>query len=219
VAEHASRIDLRANPDADLTAVADHMRAGGLVAYPTETVYGFGSVASSAGVEALQALKRRETGKPFIVLIDSAAAAADLRWTEDAQELAGIFWPGAVTLVLGDPKGVFPSGLQGGGDSVAVRVSPQPVVRRLIEAVGEPITSTSANVTGGPPARSGTAVMNVLEELGRPDVLLLDAGTLPESGPSTIIDCTTATPTVLREGTVPLSRLRCAVPEIHEQDK
>ncbi len=91
------------------------------------------------------------------------------------------------------------------------------MVRRVIDTVGGPLVSTSANTSGGEPARSGSEVVELLTRLGRGDVIVLDAGTLPESEPSTIIDCTTALPVVLRQGSVPVGRLRCAIPEIHEQ--
>ena len=216
VAEALRRIDLRVDPDADLSAVGEHLKRGGVVAYPTETVYGLGSLPSEQGIRNLRDLKGRTDEKPFILLVESAEAVQELDWTEEARELASVFWPGAVTLVLSDPRGFFPEGAHGTDSSVAVRRSPQVAVARLIAEVGGPITSTSANIGGSTPARSGSEVMELLRRCGRTDVIVLDAGTLPESAPSTIIDCTTHPPTVLREGSVPVGRLRCAIPEIHE---
>ena len=141
-----------------------------------------------------------------------------LAWTDEARELASIFWPGAVTLVLRDPRGIFLEGVRSVDGTVAVRVSPQPIVGRLLERLGVPLTSTSLNEPGDEPARSGTEAADVIERLGRSDVWLLDGGTLPESRSSTIIDCASGTPTVLREGAVPVGRLRCVIPEIHGND-
>jgi len=141
---------------------------------------------------------------------------ASLRWSEEARELARIFWPGAVTLVLADPAGIFPPGVRNSAGGVAVRVSPHPLVGVLLEELGAPLTSTSANAPGEPPARSGAEAARAAEALGAgQEMLVLDAGTLPASGPSTIVDCTGARPVVVREGSVPLQRLRCALPDIH----
>ena len=213
-----TRVDLRADPDADLETTVRHLRADGVIAYPTETVYGFGSTLSSKGIAAVKNLKSRGEEKPIIVLIGAMEQVAGLVWTDAARELAKIFWPGAVTLVLADPQGVFPKGVHNQDGGVAVRLSPQPVVRRLIAALDGPLTSTSVNGPGERPARSGSEAADVIRRMGRSDVHVLDAGTLPDSLSSTIIDCTGVTPTVLREGSVPVGRLRCAIPEIHGQD-
>jgi len=210
-------VDARwALPDeTNLDEVAQHVRDGGVVAYPTETVYGFGGVCTPEAVARVMALKRRAEDKPLLVLVESAAAVADLEWSLEATELAGIFWPGALTLVLRDPRGIFPPGIRSEAGAVAVRVSPHPWVRVLLRAVGEPITSTSANPPGSPPARTGSEAARAAELLGAgSDVLVLDAGELEPSEPSTIIDCTSTRPAVVREGSVPVGRLRCVLPEI-----
>jgi len=215
VPELVCRTDLRGDPEADLTQVVAHLERDGVIAYPTETVYGFGSLLTPSAIRNVHELKARERAKPLIALVPSATSVEALAWTDEARELASIFWPGAVTLVLRDPRGIFVEGVRSVDGTVAVRVSPQPIVERLLERVGEPLTSTSLNEPGEEPARSGTEAREVIERLGCGDVWLLDGGTLPESGPSTIIDCTSGTPTVLREGTVPVGRLRCVIPEIH----
>jgi len=212
----ARRVDLRAHPEADLGEVVAHVRSGGLVAYPTETVYGLGGLCDPDAVRRLQRLKGRTADKPIGVLVESADAVDGLRWSEAARELADIFWPGSVTLVLEDPSGIFPEGVRSRLTSgVGVRVSPHPVVARLLAAVAAPLTSTSLNVPGRPPAASGDAAIEVLEDLGGTDVWVLDVGRLPPSGPSTVVDCTGPEPIVIREGTVPVGRLRCVLPGIH----
>lgn len=212
------RIDLRGEPDADLTGVVAHLAAGGVIAYPTETVYGLGSACVDAGVRRVRALKRREAAKPLIALVASADAVAGLAWTDAARSLASIFWPGALTLVLGDPAGLFPDGVRDPLlGTVGVRVSPHPLVARLVATLGAAVTSTSLNPRGGPPAASGDDAVRVVRALGGDDVWVLDAGALPPSGPSTIVDCTGPEPVVVRAGTVPVERLRCAIPEIHER--
>lgn len=209
------RIDLRVDPEAPLGPALAHLRSGGVVAYPTETVYGFGATLSDSGIAAMRRLKSRPPDKPFIVLVADAGEVEALAWTEQARELAVSFWPGAVTLVLQDPDAAFPDAVRSPSGAVAVRVSPHPVVRRLLEELGEPITSSSVNEPRQEPVRSGDDLQGVVERLGDADVIVLDAGTLPESGPSTIIDCSGPNPVVLREGTVPVGRLRCVLPEIH----
>ncbi len=202
--------------DVDLDAVAAHVRAGGLLAYPTETVYGFGSTADEASVERVRALKRRDAHRPLLLLVRDAADVDGLVWTDAARALADVFWPGALTLVLSDPRGAFPAGVRNAQGGVAVRVSPHPLLGPLLDHVGGPLTSTSANAPGMEPARSGEDAMRAAEALGAgPDMLVLGAGTLPPSSPSTIVDCTGRVPFVLRSGSVPLTRLRCALPEIH----
>jgi len=200
----------------DLAPVAEHLRSDGLIAYPTETVYGFGGLCAPGPVDRLRDLKRRAEDRPLLVLVPSAAAAAGLRWTDEAHELASVFWPGAVTLVLADPGRLFPDGVRSAEGTVAVRVSPHPLVAALLELLPTPLTSTSANAPGGPPATSAPDARRAAVELGAgPEMLVMDGGPLPPSGPSTIVDCSGPLPVVVREGTVPLGRLRCVLPGIH----
>ena len=214
----ARTLDLRESPEADLSEVVAHLRQGGVIAYPTETVYGIGGACTPDAVAALRALKGRAADKPLLALVRDAQAVADLEWSSDARELASIFWPGSVTLVLGDPGERFPVGVRDkAAGTVGVRVSPHPVASRLVAELGGPLTSTSLNVPGEPPVTSGTEAREILERLGASDVWLLDAGTLPPSAPSTVVDCTGDAPVVLRAGAVPLDRLRCAIPETHER--
>lgn len=209
------RLDLRGAPfeGSLVQRVVAHLEDGGLVAYPTETVYGFGAAPDPAGVAAVARLKEREPRKPFIVLLPHADGAEELAWTPEARELARLFWPGALTLVLGDPRGRFPPGIRSAEGTVAVRVSPHPVARALLEAWGRPLISTSVNAPGQGAAHSGEEALAVSRTLGADQrLLVLDAGTLPPSEPSTVVDCTAGEPRVLRHGSVPLERLRCALP-------
>lgn len=209
-------IDLRADPDADLSEVVRHLRSGGAVAYPTETVYGLGALCTDAGVRTVREVKRRSEDKPFIALVESRDVVSALSWTPDASDLTDIFWPGSLTVVLSDPDRTFPSGVRDERTgTVAVRVSPHPIAARLVRELGEPLISTSLNLPGEPPVTSGGAAGEILDRMGADDVWLLDGGALPPSGPSTVVDCSSDRPVVLREGAVPLGRLRCALPEVH----
>ncbi len=208
-------LDVRSVADADLSDVVAHLRSDGVIAYPTETVYGLGGACTPDAVRAVRRLKGRADGKPLLALVEAADAVEELRWTPEARELAGIFWPGSVTLVLDDPAETFPPGVRSAEGSVGVRVSPHPLVARLLSLFGGPLTSTSLNEPGAPPVPSGVEAREVLERLGAGGVVLLDGGVLPTSGPSTVVDCTGSAPVVLREGAIPTARLRCAIPEIH----
>lgn len=213
------RLDVRGQQpeDVELAPVIGHLREGGLLAYPTETVYGFGSLVQEGPVGRLRELKRRTGEKPLLLLVPGPEAVPTLRWTDEARELADVFWPGAVTLVLADPDETYPPGVRGPDGTVAVRQTSHPLAGRLADELGEPLTSTSANVPGEPAASTGEAARDAARGVGAgPDMWILDAGALAPSDPSTIVDCSVSPPRVLRPGATPVSRLRCALPEIHD---
>jgi len=196
------------------------LRAGRPLIHPTETVYGVGSNLSEAGVKAVRRAKGRSGQKSVLALIPGIHVVEGLAWTDEARELARIFWPGAVTLVLNDPDETFPAGVRSPAGTVAIRHSSHPIAMALVDALGAPMTSTSANRPGEPPARTSEEALAFSRALAEEDPAgvmpphFVDAGDLPESLPSTVIDCTETTPRVLREGAVPLNRLRCVLPEI-----
>lgn len=195
-------------------AVAAHLRAGGLIAYPTETVYGLGCALHEPALGTLSRLKRRDGAKPFLLLVLNAGQAPDLTWTDAGRALAGSFWPGPLTLVLAARPGAYPDAVVA-DSNVAIRATPHPGVRALLRALGGPITSTSANAPGRAPATDGAQVRSVLETLGSPEAWwLLDAGTLPPSPASTIVDCTGSRPRIVRAGAIPVKHLRDVVEEI-----
>jgi len=200
-----------------LSEVANHLVAGGLVALPTETVYGFGCVPEGPPLFELQRMKDRDPEKPFLLLIPGVEAVPDLEWAPEALELAKVFWPGPLTLILGDPKGRFPTGIRGSDGGVAVRVSPHPLAKAVVETLDRPMVSTSANFPGGLPALTAREAFEAAKGLGaRENLWVLDGGPLSPSDPSTIIDCTGPEPTVRRVGAIPVNRLRCVLPEVHE---
>ena len=199
----------------ELDPVVEHLRWGGVAAYPSETVYGFGGLPTPAALAALGRLKPRGDDRPFLLLIPAPEAVAELSWTEAARELASVFWPGALTLVLADPSNSFPPGVRGPAGGVAVRVSSHSVTRALVERLGEPMTSTSANAPGAAPALSADEALAVARIMGMDDLWVVDAGRLAPSAASTVLDCTTETPVVLRAGATPVHRLRCVLPVIH----
>jgi L-threonylcarbamoyladenylate synthase len=186
--------------------IVEHLRAGGLIAYPTETVYGFGSLVRDDAVTALAALKARDPTKPFLLLIREATDIPELQWTVSARILAERFWPGPLTLVLRVREG-FRSRILSSEGTVAVRATAHESVRALLEVLREPITSSSANLPGAPPATNADEAAAVLDELGRPDVLVLDGGQLAASLSSTLVDCSNEPPRLLRAGAITLDAL------------
>ncbi len=137
-----------------LAAVVDHLRGGGLVAMPTETVYGFGCVPERKLPWMAPATKgQRGPDKPFLLLIPGIELGSrSSTGSPEARELAEAFWPGALTLILADPRGQLPAGVRSPEGGVAVRVSPHPLAGAVVRALGGPMVSTSANAAGGPPA-------------------------------------------------------------------
>jgi L-threonylcarbamoyladenylate synthase len=185
-----------------IEAAAACLAAGGLVAFPTETVYGLGADARNGeAIARLYAAKGRPSFNPLIAHVADAEAARDLaRFDAAAEALAAAFWPGPLTLVL--PKrpdsGVSDLALAG-LDSVAVRVPAHPVARALLTAFKGPVVAPSANRSGHV---SPTSAAHVLTDLrGRID-MLLDAGPCPVGVESTIVACLDA-PTLLRPGGLP----------------
>ena len=150
----------------------------------------------------------------MLLLIPDRESVKDLLWTREAVDMAEVFWPGSVTLVLSDPRSRYPEGLRGPEGNVAVRVSPHPLVRALVNGAG-PILSTSANRSGEPPALDAQTSFETARAVGVGDEMwVLDGGALEPSPPSTVVDCSGSTPTVLREGTITLGRVRCVLPDI-----
>ena len=195
-----------ATEDEAFDRAAALLDADGVVAHPTSTVYGLGGRPRPRVDARIAAIKGRPPG-PLIRLAASRDALIEAlpgaRWTDAARRLADAFWPGPLTLVLED----------GSDTGVAVRVDPHPVVRRLLDRVGGLLTSTSLNVTGSPPARTGGEVRAVLSELGSEagTVGWLDAGDLAGSTPSTLVRVTDDAVEILREGAVPAAEVTWTV--------
>jgi L-threonylcarbamoyladenylate synthase len=195
-----------ANPAPDVIhRAADVIRAGGLVAFPTETVYGLGANAlDSAAVAGIFGAKGRPATNPVIVHVSEVSEILNVtaHWPETAAQLASRFWPGPLTLVVPKSERV-PSIVTAGGTTVAVRCPAHAVARELIRAAGVPIAAPSANRST---QLSPTRAEHVLGGLnGRID-LILDGGPCSGGIESTVVDVTGAVPRVLRPGliTVPM---------------
>jgi L-threonylcarbamoyladenylate synthase len=191
-----------------------HLRAGGLLGYPTETVYGLGSSADDAGTSALAELKGRPKGKPFLLLVASRRMAEQhgLVFTASAAAMADVFWPGPLTLVLRGAEGKLPDRLRGPEGGIAVRHTSHAGIARMVDALGYPITSTSANRPGGRPAPGAAALAELFHDaVEAGQLLVLDGGALGNVPPSTLVDCTGPVPALIRAGAIPREELRSAV--------
>jgi L-threonylcarbamoyladenylate synthase len=196
-------VDARSPGPAALARAAAVLRDGGLVAFPTETFYGLGAAAGdAAAVRRVFAVKGRAESKPLLVLVDSIAMAETLACevTPRARELMARHWPGALTLVLRARPGL-PRELTGGTETIGVRLSPHPVARGLVRALGAPVTAPSANREGAPPPTTAAEVLRAFD--GAID-LVLDGGATAGGLPSSVVDVTGEAPRVLRQGTVTL---------------
>ena len=194
-----------------------HLQGGGVLAYPTETVYGFGSAVDHDSVESLVRLKSRPPTKPFLLLIAGVdmLERLDLHLSAHAARLAARHWPGPLTLVLPGGDKRVSARLRGPEGGVGVRWTPHVGLTRLIRAYGEPITSTSANRPGVPPAMSSSEIVEQWSAaIVRGTLRVLDAGRIPPSPPSTVVDCTGRSPRVIRPGAIPASVLRESSPDL-----
>lgn len=201
-------------PDrAAIVRAATCLRQGGLVAFPTETVYGLGAHALDRdAVRRLFEAKGRPAADPVIIHVDSIDRVGPLvaRVTDEARALAARFWPGPLTLVL-RRSALVPDEVTAGLETVAVRVPAHPVAAALLIASALPVSAPSANLFSRP---SPTQASHVLEDLhGRID-LILDGGPTMLGIESTVLDLSSRTPTVLRPGATTLEMLREIVPDV-----
>jgi len=196
------------NPE--VRRAAEILRAGGLVAFPTETVYGLGADASSAAAMArLYAAKSRPADHPVIVHFADAARAFE--WAREvpdaARLLAAAFWPGPLTLIL-KRSARAQDFVTGGQDSVGLRVPSHPVARALLLEFGDGVAAPSANLFG---RLSPTAAAHVREDLGRRVDLVLEGGASEVGIESAIVDLSGAEPVLLRPGCISKAQLEAAL--------
>lgn len=215
------------NPSA-AEGLAAHLRSGGLVIYPTETLYGLGAMVEAgatgshgAGLARVLDLKGRDPSRPVALLVPDGPRPGGLELNAVSEILARRFWPGPLTLVLDDPDRLYPPGIRSAEGGVGMRVSSGPVAAAMVSALGRPVTATSANRSGEAPAtdlQSAIGVARHLEEAasrrgpgGEPGIWVVDGGALPPSLPSSVVDCRAGIPRILREGAVPEAEIRAAL--------
>ncbi len=197
----------------DLRRAADCIKHGGLVAFPTETVYGLGGDGlNDEAAGKIYAAKGRPSDNPLILHINDQKMLTKVvkEVTPMAKKIMTAFCPGPVTLIL--PKAdVVPRSVTGGLDTVAVRMPDNDVVRQLIKLSGTPIAGPSANISGRPSPTTAQAVYHDLR--GRID-MILDDGACEFGVESTIVDCTEDVPTILRPGAITKEMLEEIFPEV-----
>jgi L-threonylcarbamoyladenylate synthase len=197
-------VDASALSEATLDEAVAILRSGGLVAFPTESFYGLGAEACNPRALArVFGVKGRPARKPLLVLVDSVAMAETLaaEIPAGARALMARHWPGALTLVLA-AAAHLPPALTGDTGTVGLRMPGHPVALGLVRAAGFPVTAPSANPSGAAPPTTALAVRQYFE---RSLDLILDGGPTAGGTGSTIADCTTWPPRVLRQGPVSVS--------------
>ena len=199
--------------DEELLEGARLLREGGLVAFPTETVYGLGANAlDEEAARKIYEAKGRPSDNPLIAHVSAMEEVYPLvsQVSEKAKKLMDAFWPGPMTLIF--PKSdLVPYGTTGGLDTVAVRMPSDPVANRLIALAGVPVAAPSANTSGRP---SPTTAQHVLQDMdGRID-MIIDGGPVGIGVESTIVDVSVETPTVLRPGAITMEMLEEVLGEV-----
>ena len=202
--------------DEAISRAAALLRAGGLVAFPTETVYGLGANAlDENAVRGIFAAKGRPADNPLIVHVPSPEDAEALCELNDlSRALMRRFCPGPLTLLM-PKKPVIPAVVNAGLPSVAVRIPSHPTALRLLKAAGVPVAAPSANTSGKP---SPTAARHVLNDLNGKVPLILDGGECQVGLESTVLDMTSSIPTVLRPGGVTPDMLLSVLPQVRVAD-
>lgn len=199
--------------DEELTKAADILRKGGLVAFPTETVYGLGGNAlDEDAARKIYAAKGRPSDNPLIAHVSCREEVVPLvkEIPEAGRKLMEAFWPGPLTMIF--PKSdKVPYGTTGGLDTVAVRMPDDPVANRLIALAGVPVAAPSANTSGRP---SPTTADHVWQDMNGRIEMIIDGGPVGIGVESTIVDVSGEIPTVLRPGAITMEMLREVLGEI-----
>ena len=189
----------------DIKAAGEVLKQGGIVAFPTDTVYGLGAVFDDEkAVRKIFAAKGREEKKPLSILVADSAQVELLseiksgEMAQKAERLMKKFWPGALTLIFRKKPGI-PDAVTAGGETIGIRMPDMELTRELIRAAGKPLAAPSANTSG---KRSSVSAREVLEDLDGKIDMVIDGGTCPVGVASTVVDMTGETPVILREGVI-----------------
>ncbi len=190
------------HPEPDLlNRAAEVIMQGGVIGYPTETVYGLGANAlNDAAVEKVFALKGREKNKPILIIASDLTQVKNLviSFPRQAAILAATFWPGPLTMVL-EAAPQLSKSLLGFRNRIGVRIPGNPICLELLQRCGVPITSTSANISG---QKNPISAAEVYENFGDQLDLIIDGGMAPSRAPSTVIGFDDDQVTLIREGAI-----------------
>ncbi len=196
-----------------LSRAASVIKDGGLVAFPTETFYGLGASAlNEEAIKKIFKIKAREKFKPILILLDSPISLSQFVSEVPliARKLIDQFWPGALTLIFSASPHLSPL-LTGNTGKIGIRVSGSPLVRKLVQLSGVPLTGTSANRSGKSPCFSPS---QVIDQLGDRISLLIDGGDTQKDRASTIVDITLFPPRLIRKGIVPFEEIKNIIPSL-----
>jgi L-threonylcarbamoyladenylate synthase len=199
-----------APPDAAIAIAIAALRAGEVVVYPTETFYGIAADAfEPEALERIFEIKGRDTAKTIALIAHDAAAAFAIarEVPEIARRLAAAFWPGPLTIVMPARSGI-PNALIGPDGGVGIRVSSHPIARALAYGLGRPITATSANRSGEPPART---IAEARAALGDKAKVFVEGGTLTGGVPSTVVQCGRDGLRLLRAGVIGVDKIEAVL--------
>ncbi|KXH83972.1 L-threonylcarbamoyladenylate synthase [Sporosarcina sp. HYO08] len=193
----------------------DLLESGGVVAFPTETVYGLGAIATNdEAVQKIFAAKGRPSDNPLIVHIGNIEEVERYATgvTENAQKLMTAFWPGPLTLVFNKIPGVIAATVTPGVETVGIRMPNHPVALELLRTLEAPLAAPSANRSGKP---SPTEAIHVYDDLKGRIPLILDGGQTGVGVESTVIDMTTNPPTILRPGSITQEMIESVIGQVH----
>lgn len=207
---YLDRLDIDENI---LRQAANIIKSGGLVAFPTETVYGLGANGlDEDAVKKIYIAKERPQDNPLILHVSSMDEVSRLvdKIPEEARLCMDKFWPGPLTIILNRSK-LVPDIITAGLDSVAIRMPNNPIALKLIEMANTPIAAPSANTSGSP---SPTKANHVIEDLNGKINMIIDGGSAEVGLESTILDLTGDTPSILRPGGITLEQLRQVMPNV-----
>jgi L-threonylcarbamoyladenylate synthase len=199
-----------APPDAAIAIAIAALRAGEVVVYPTETFYGIAADAfEPEALERIFEIKGRDTAKTIALIAHDAAAAFAIarEVPEIARRLAAAFWPGPLTIVMPARSGI-PNALIGPDGGVGIRVSSHPIARALAYGLGRPITATSANRSGEPPART---IAEARAALGDKVKVFVEGGTLTAGAPSAVVQCDRDGWRLLRAGAIGVDKIEAVL--------
>lgn len=191
-----------------VSRAAEVLRAGGVILYPTDTLYGLGADAlSDAAVAKVYVIKGRDEKRPLHAIVrDLTMAHRYAEINELALALASAYMPGPLSLILKKKVGID-TGIGKDMDTFCVRIPDNRFCLELAQAFGRPYTTTSANVAGAAPHRSIAAILDQLGDTAALIDLVIDAGELPERAPSTIVNVSTGEAEIVREGAIPAQEL------------
>ncbi len=194
----------------NISAVAETIARGGVIAFRTDTFYGLGADPfNGSAVQKVKDLKGREGNKPILVLISDEEQLGRLIENRSAafDELVKQFWPGALT-IIGKATDQLPSELTAGTESIGVRLPDDEGVRSLVRVCGGALTATSANPSGEPAARSAA---EAAKYFGESADLIVDGGATKTDYPSTVVDTSDSEVKLVREGAIPWDKIQIAL--------